>query len=71
MIVLQTLQVVLLGDGQGQQADVAEGGRPVIRAQVDQTQLWGALRVCEGQHGHQQEAHCHNKLQRHQGRYRH
>lgn len=64
---LQTLQVVLLGDGQGQQADVAEGRRPVITAQVDQTQLGGALGVREGQHRHQQEAHCHHKLQRQQG----
>lgn len=68
---LQTLQVVLLGDGQGQQADVAEGGRPVVTAQVDQTQLGGTLGVCEGQHCHQQEAHCHHKLQRQQGHYRH
>lgn len=51
-IVLQTLQVVLLGDGKGQKADVAQRGRPVIRAQVDQTQLWSTLRVCEGQHSY-------------------
>lgn len=51
-IVLQTLQVVLLGDGKGQKADVAQRGWPVIRAQVDQTQLWGTLRVCEGQHSY-------------------
>lgn len=62
----QTLQIVLLGDGQGQQADVTEGGRPVITAQVDQTQLRGTLRVSKGQDHHQQEAHCHHKLQRQQ-----
>lgn len=62
--VFQTLQVVLLSDGQGQQADVAEGGRPVVWAQVDQTQLGGTLRVREGQHGQQQEAHRHHKLPR-------
>lgn len=61
-IVVQTLQVVLLSDGKGEKADVAQRGRPVIRAQVDQTQLWGTLRVCEGQHSYQQEANRHHKL---------
>ena len=64
---VQTLQVVLLGDGQRQQANVAEGRRPVVAAQVDQTKLGGSLRVGEGQHHHQEEAHCQDKLQRQQG----
>ena len=59
---VQTLQVVFLGDGQGQQADVAERGGPVVTAQVYQTQLGGTLGVREGQYHHQQEAHCQQKL---------
>lgn len=57
-----TLQVVLLGNGQGQKADMAEGGRPVATAKVDQTNLGGILRVSKGQDHHQQEAHGHYKL---------
>lgn len=62
MITFQTLQVVLLGNRQGQQADMAQGGRPVVTSQVDQTHLGGTLRVGEGQYHHQQEAHCQHKL---------
>lgn len=60
---LETLQVVLLGNGKRQKADVAQRRGPVVRAQVDQAQLRSILRVCEGQHGDQQEAHRHHKLE--------
>lgn len=60
---IETLQVVLLGNGKRQKADVAQRRGPVVRAQVDQAQLRGRLRVGEGQHCDQQEAHCHHKLE--------
>lgn len=60
---MQTLQVVLLGNGKRQKADVAQRRGPVVRAQVDQAQLRRGLRVGEGQHGDQQEAHRHHKLE--------
>lgn len=60
---LETLQVVLLGNGKRQKADVAQRRGPVVRAQVDQAQLRSILRVGEGQHGDQQEAHRHHKLE--------
>lgn len=63
-MMVQTLQVVFLGDGQRQQPDVAERGRPIVTAQVDQTQLWSALWIREGEDHHQQEAHRHHELQR-------
>lgn len=43
---------------------MAERGRPVIVAQIDQSQLGGILGVGEGQHHHQQEANSHHKLKR-------
>lgn len=58
------MQVVLLGNGEGQKADVAERRGPVVGAQVDQAQLRGVLRVREGQHGNQQEADGHHKLEK-------
>lgn len=67
--VLPTSEVVLLGDGQREQADVAQRRGPVVGAQADQAQLGGALGVGEGQHHDQQEAHHHHKLQRTQLRY--
>lgn len=60
---IKTLQVVLLGNGERQKADVAQRRGPVVRAQVDQAKLRGTLRVGEGQHSDQQEAHSHHKLE--------